>query len=87
MKYEVFIALGDSAEAYAENFDVHELERAINDDYAPSLVRRVFDTKEQKQAFQDGLEFCSEECGTGNFFVIDEDDVNKNRELIESLTL
>lgn len=85
MKYEVFIAVGDAAEAYAENFDVKEVEQAINDSYAPSLRKFEFDTLAEKKAFQDALEFCGDELGCGDFYVIDENDVNKNKELINSL--
>jgi hypothetical protein len=85
MKYEVFIAIGDSAKAYAENFNVNELEQAINESYAPSLRKFEFDTLAEKKAFQDALEFCGYELGCGDFYVIDDNDVNNNRELINSL--
>ena len=84
MKYELFIAVGDTADAYSENYDLNDVEKAINDDYAPSLIRKEFNTKEELRAFQAGLEFVSE---NHDFYVIDDDDVEQNRELIESLTL
>lgn len=85
MKYELFIATGSAAEAYAENFDVKELEKAINEDYAPSLRKFEFDTISEKRAFQNALEFCGDDLGCGDFYVIDEHDVNNNKELINSL--
>ena len=87
MKYELFIAIGDAAEAYAADYDINEVARAINDCYAPSLKRYEFNTEEEKKAFQDALEFCGEECGCGSFYVIADCDVEENRELIESITL
>lgn len=82
MKYELFIAIGDAAETYSSGFNVKELENAINNDFAPSLIHKVFETEAEKKAFQDGLEVAAE-CSS--FYVICDDDVNNNRELIESL--
>ena len=69
MKYEVFIALNDTADAYSDNFQIEDVEKAINEDYAPSLVHKEFDSEEQMRGFQDGLEFCAEECGCRKFWL------------------
>ena len=84
MKYELFIAVGDAAEAYSEKNDLNDVENAINEDYAPSLIRKEFETKEEMRAFQEGLELASEHS---DFYVISYADVEQNRELVESLTL
>jgi len=70
MKYELFIAVGDAAEAYAENFSIDDVEKSINEDYAPSLKHIEFETEEKMRGFQSCLEFCGEECGCSNFYVI-----------------
>ena len=84
MKYELFIAVGDAAEAYSENYDLNDVEQAIEENFAPNLIRKEFETKAEMRAFQDGLEFVVE---NHDFYVIDDADVNTNRELVERLAL
>lgn len=67
---ELFIALDDAAKAYEDNYCIDDVEKAINDDYGPSLVHKVFESEDSMRGFQDGLDFCSENCGCMNFWVI-----------------
>ena len=85
-RFELFIALGDAAEAYAENFSVDDVEKSINEDYAPSLKHIEFETEEKMRGFQSGLEFCGEECGCANFHVITPES-DEERERLMSLSL
>ena len=86
MKHELFIALGDAAEAYESDYNINDVEEAINENYAPSLIHKEFETDEQMRAFQDGLEFCAEECSCGMFWVICPEN-DEERELLMSLSL
>ena len=50
MSCKLFIAIGDAAKAYSEDFDINDVARAINEDYAPSLKRFDFNTEQEKKA-------------------------------------
>ena len=82
MRNEFFIAIGSAADAYQRDFSIDDLEKEINWHYAPSLVHKEFDTEEQMRGFQDGLEFCSEECGYGTFWIICPENEEERERLI-----
>ena len=86
MRHEVFIALDDAARAYCQDLDISDVEKAINEEYASSLIHKEFENEDLMRGFQDGLEFCSEESGCGNFWVITPD-TEEERERLMSLAL
>lgn len=83
MKNELFIAIGSTADAYQENFSIDDVENAINKHYSPSLFHKVFDTEERMRGFQDGLDFCAEDCGYENFWVICPENEEERERLID----
>jgi hypothetical protein len=83
MANEIFIAFGSTADAYQRDFSIDDVEKEIEQHYAPSLVHKEFDTEEQMRGFQDGLEFCSDECGYGSFWVIVPDNEEERKRLID----
>ena len=70
MANEIFIALGSTADAYQRDFSIDDVEKEI-------------DSEDQLRGFQDGLEFCSDECGYGNFWVIVPDNEEERKRLID----
>lgn len=80
---ELFIAIGDAAEAYSRDFSIDDVEREINEGYAPSLIHKEFENEDLMRGFQDGLEFCSEECGCGDFYVITPDTEEERERLMK----
>ena len=86
MNCEMFIALGSAADAYSQDFRLEDLEKAINEHYSPCVVHKEFDNEEQMKGFEDALEFCSEQCGYGNFWVVVPDS-DEERERLMKLTI
>lgn len=84
MKYELFIAVDSTAEAYALNCDIKDVVEEINENYGPSLIHKEFDSEEKMRGFQDGLGFCAEQCGCGDFYVIWPEN-EEEREILLSL--
>ena len=70
-RHELFIAVGDAAEAYDRDMSLDDLEMAINEDYAPSLIHKEFDNEDQSLGFCEALEFCGDGLGCERFWVID----------------
>ena len=84
MRNELFIAIGSTADAYNENFSIDDVEKAINEHYAPSLVHKEFENEERMRGFQDALEFCGDDLGCQAFWVITPDS-DKERERLMNL--
>ena len=83
MRNEMFIAIGSTADAYNEDFSIDDVEREINEHYAPSLIHKEFENEERMRGFQDALEFCGEDLGCQTFWVIVPDNEEERKRLID----
>ena len=82
MANEIFIAIGSAADAFNDNCSIDDLEREINEHFAPLLVHKEFENEERMRGFQDALEFCGDDLGCQTFWVITPDSDEERERLM-----
>ena len=83
MRNELFIAIGSTADAYNENLSIDDVEREINEHFAPSLIHKEFENEERMRGFCNALEFCGDDLGCQTFWVIWPENEEERERLID----
>jgi hypothetical protein len=77
----IYIAINGAAEAYEQ--DGFDAMRKEIEEWNGSLLKREFNSEEERIAFCDGLEFASECCN--QFYVLNDDDVKRHPRIIKQI--